>query len=138
MARRKKNTIDITKLNTYPLLLKELQEHPDYADKDLSSLNLTVYDSFEAGIKDVDRAISHLKRYLAANKNFIKTFKDEQLISRIQLAKMLGISRQTLTQWINKGFITPLQSTYLSNTETFSTDAVLKELQEHKNSRSGK
>ncbi|SBW03089.1 hypothetical protein [uncultured Dysgonomonas sp.] len=138
MARRKKNIIDITKLNIYPLLLKELKEHPDYADKDLSSLTLTVYDSFEASIKDVDKAITHLKRYVTANKNFIKTFQNEQFISRIQLAKMLGISRQTLTGWINKGFITPLQSKYLKHTETFNTDTVLKELQEYKNAHSEK
>jgi predicted site-specific integrase-resolvase len=45
---------------------------------------------------------------------------------------MLGISRQTLTVWINKGFITPLKSKYLPNYETFSTDTVLQELNNYK------
>jgi predicted site-specific integrase-resolvase len=49
---------------------------------------------------------------------------------------MLGISRQTLTAWIDKGFITPLKSKYLPNVETFNTDAVLKELQDHKSKHS--
>ncbi|MDR2948338.1 MAG: hypothetical protein LBV71_03940 [Prevotella sp.] len=138
MPRRKKTTIDLKDLKSYPPLLKELQEHPLYADKDFTTLTLTVLDSYEPGIKDADKAITHLKRYVAANKSFIKTFRDEQFINRVQLAKMLGISRQTLTGWINKGFITPLQSKYLRETETFNTDAVLRELQDYRNKQSGK
>lgn len=138
MPRRKQTTIKLTDLKTYPLLLKELQENQHYADKDLTSLTLTVLDSYEPGIKDVNKAIIHLKRYVAANKNFIRTFRDEQLINRIQLAKMLGISRQTLTGWIKKGFITPLQSKYLRGTEIFNTDAVLNELQNYRDKQSGK
>lgn len=138
MARRRKNTIDLKSLKIYPLLLKELKFHPDYADKDLTSLQLNVYDSFEASIKDVDKAILLLRRYVAANKKFISTIKDEQLINRVELSRMLGISRQTLTEWIKKGFITPQKSKYLRNTETFNTDAVLKELQDYQNMHSGK
>lgn len=138
MARRKKNTINLKSLKTYPLLLKELESHPDYADKDLTSLNLTVYDSFEASIKNVDKAILRLKRYIAANKKFIHLVEDEQLINRVELSKMLGISRQTLTEWIKKGFITPQKSKYLRNTETFNTDAVLQELQDYQITHSEK
>lgn len=138
MARRKKNTIDLKSLKIYPLLLEELEKNPDYADKDLTSLNLTVYDSFEASIKNVDKAILRLKRYVAANKNFINMVEDEQLINRVELSKMLGISRQTLSEWIKKGFITPQKSKYLRNTETFSTNAVLRELQDYQNTHSEK
>lgn len=138
MARRKKTTIDLKSLKIYPRLLEELQEHPDYADKDHSTLTLTVLDNYEPVIKDVDKAILRLKRYVAANKQFIETFKNEQFINRVQLAKMLGVSRQTLTSWIDKGFITPSQSKYLRNTETFNTDAVLRELRDHSLKTSGK
>lgn len=131
MARRKKTTINLKTLKTYSLLLEELQADPDYTDKDLSTLTLTVLDNYEAVIKNVDKAISSLKRYVAANKQFINTFQEEQFINRVQLAKMLGISRQTLTTWIDKGFITPRQSKYLRNTETFDTNAILQELQDH-------
>lgn len=138
MARRKKNTIDLKSLKIYSLLLEELEKYPNYADKDFTSLNLTVYDSFEANIKDVDKAILRLKRYIAANKKFIDTVEDEQLINRVELSKMLGISRQTLSQWIKKGFITPQKSKYLRNVETFSTDAVLRELQAYQCTHSEK
>lgn len=120
-------------MKIYPLLLEELEKNPDYVDKDLTSLALTVYDSFEASIKDVDKAILRLKRYVAANKNFINMVEDEQLINRVELSKMLGISRQTLSEWIKKGFIAPQKSKYLRNTETFSTNAVLRELQDYQN-----
>jgi len=138
MPRRRKSEITLSKLTSYPVLLKELQEHPDYADKDLSTLKLTVLDNYEASIKDVDKVIAHFKRYLAANKNFIETLQDEQIINRVRLAKMLGITRQTLTEWINKGFITPMKSKYLSSVETFNTDTVLKELEQHRLEHSDK
>ncbi len=138
MARRKKNIIDLKSLETYSLLLKELEAHPDYTSKDLTSLQLTVYDSFDASIKNVDKAILHLKRYVAANKKFIESIEGEQLINRVELSKMLGISRQTLTDWIKKSFIAPQKSKYLRNTETFNTDAVLQELQDYQNTHSGK
>ncbi len=132
MPRRKQTTINLKELECYLILLEELRNNPSYSEKDLTTLKLTVLDSYEATIKEVDKAIKHLQHYVAAKKNTIETFKDEQLISRVQLAKMLGISRQTLTIWISKGFITPLKSKYLSNVETFSTDAVLEELREYK------
>jgi len=132
MPRRKLTTINLKELEIYPTLIEELRNNPDYKDKDFTTLKLTVLDSYEATIKEVDKAIKHLHYYVAANKNAIEIFKDEQLIHRVQLAKMLGISRQTLTAWIKKGFITPQKSNYLSNTETFSTDAVLQELNNYK------
>jgi len=106
MSRRKLTTINLKELECYPTLLEELRNNPAYSGKDLTTLKLTVLDSYEATIKEVDKAIKHLQYYIAARKNTIETFKDEQLISRVQLAKMLGITRQTLTAWINKGFIT--------------------------------
>jgi DNA-binding transcriptional MerR regulator len=136
MPRRKQTTINLKELESYPALIEELRNNPAYSDKDLATLKLTVFDSYEATIKEVDKAIKHLQYYITAKKNTIETFKDEQLIHRVQLAKMLGISRQTLTAWINKGFITPQKSKYLSNVEIFSTDAVLEELRKYQTAHS--
>jgi DNA-binding transcriptional MerR regulator len=112
MPRRKLTTINLKELESYTTLLEELQNNPVCSDKDLSTLKLTVLDNYEATIKEVDKAIKHLQHYVVAKKNTIETFNDEQLINRVQLAKMLGISRQTLTAWINKGFITPRYNCY--------------------------
>jgi DNA-binding transcriptional MerR regulator len=136
MPRRKQTIINLKEFGIYPALIEELRNNPIYSDKDLTTLKLTVLDSYEATIKEVDKAIKHLQYYVAAKKNTIETFKDEQLINRVKLSKMLGISRQTLTAWINKGFITPLESKYLPNVETFSTDAVLEELRKYKSEHS--
>ena len=132
MPRRRLTTINLNKLETYSALIEELRNNPDFADKDFFTLKLTVLDSYEATIKEADKAIKHLQHYVIAKKNTIETFKDEQLINRVKLAKMLGISRQTLTAWINKGFVTPQKSKYLPNVETFNTDAVLEELNKYK------
>jgi DNA-binding XRE family transcriptional regulator len=132
MSRRKLTTINLKELETYPALIEELRNNPTYAEKDLTTLKLTILENYEATIKEVDKAIKHLQHYVVAKKNTIETFQDEQIIHRTQLAKMLGISRQTLTTWINKGFITPLKSKYLPNVEIFHTDTVLEELNEYK------
>lgn len=137
MARRKKTIIDITKLNIYPKLIEELKSRPAFADKDLKTLSLSVLDNYEATIVDIDKAIRSLKFYLVASKNKITILQGEQLITRQQLAKMLGITRQTLTSWIDKGFITPIQSKHLGD-ETFYTDEILKELEYYKLKNSSK
>ena len=100
MPRRKQTTINLKKLEIYSDLIDELRNNPAYADKDLKTLKLTVYDNYEPTIKEVDKVIKHLQYYVAAKKNTIETFQGEQIIHRVQLAKMLGISRQTLTSWI--------------------------------------
>ena len=132
MPRRRQTTINLKELKFYHILIDELRNNPAYVDKDLTTLKLTVFDSYEASIQDVDKAIDNLKFYVTAKKDAIDTFEGEQIISRVQLAKMLGITRQTLTTWINKGFITPLKPKHLSDIETFNTDAVLQELNKHK------
>jgi DNA-binding transcriptional MerR regulator len=136
MPRRKLTTINLKELDAYPSLIEEFRNNPAYSDKDLSSLKLTILDSYEATIKEVDKAIKYLQHYVAANKNTIETLQGEQLINRVRLAKMLGISRQTLTVWINKGFITPFKSKYLPDYETFNTSAVLQELNKYKTEHS--
>ena len=132
MPRRKLTTINLKELETYSALIEELQDNPAYADKDLTTLKLTVLDNYEATIKEVDKVIKHLQHYVVAKKNTIEVFQGEQLISRTKLSKILGISRQTLTAWITKGFITPQKSKYLPNVETFSKSTVLQELNNYK------
>jgi DNA-binding transcriptional MerR regulator len=138
MPRRKQTVINLEELDVYPALLEELRHHRIYSDKDFDTLKMTVLESYEPTIRDIDKVITHLQYYVAAKKNAIETLEDEQLINRTKLAKMLGVSRQTLSHWIDKGFITPLQSKYLSNTETFNTDAVLSQLRQYKTTHPGK
>lgn len=132
MARRKKTIIDLKQLDIYPKLIEELKANTSFSDKDLNTLRLSIMDSYEAVIIDVDKAISNIKRYVAINSKSIEIFQDTQIISRNQLAKMLGITRQTLTTWIDKGFITPINPKHIPTEETFSTDLVIEELENYK------
>jgi hypothetical protein len=75
----------------------KLQNNPAYSDKELTTLKLTVFDSYKIIIKEVDKAIKHLQNYVVARNNTIKIFQGEQFINRIHLAKILGISRQPPT-----------------------------------------
>ncbi|MDD4972615.1 MAG: hypothetical protein PHT07_24555 [Paludibacter sp.] len=81
----------------------ELGNDPAYSGKDFATLKLTVLDSYELSIKDVDKAITNLQRYITANKELIETFKDEQLVNRIQLAKMIPrLLYANLCKWEQK------------------------------------
>jgi predicted site-specific integrase-resolvase len=48
---------------------------------------------------------------------------------------MLKISRPTLDKWIRDGFIIPVQSNVLPNTEIFPPELILKQLQNQKNKK---
>jgi len=72
MPRRKKTTINLNELECYHTLIEELRNNPDFSDKDLTTLKLTVLDSYEATIKEVDKAIIHFQYYVAAKKNSIE------------------------------------------------------------------
>ena len=102
MPRRKQTTINLKELDTYSALIAELQNNPAYSDRDLTTLKLTVFDNYEATIKEVDKVIKHFQHYVVAKKNTIEVFQGEQLIHRVQLTKMLGISRQTLTALVKE------------------------------------
>lgn len=67
-----------------------LQTDPAYIGRDLTTLKLTVLDSYEAKIKDVDKTINRLKRFIAVNKSFMETFEGEQLINRAQTTLILN------------------------------------------------
>ena len=72
MPRRKQTTINLKELECYPILIEELQNNPTYSDKDLTTLKLTVYDSYEGTIKEVNKPIQHLQHDIIAKKNTIK------------------------------------------------------------------
>ena len=69
MPRRKQTTIKLDDMKIYPTLIEELRNNPTYSDKDFATLKLTVLDSYEVSIKDVDKAIISLQRYLSPNVN---------------------------------------------------------------------
>jgi predicted DNA-binding transcriptional regulator AlpA len=75
-------------------------------------------------IRDIDRAINNLTRYLTNNPNSIETVNGESLVSKKQIAKMLKISRPTLDKWIKEGFITPIKSKFLRGAHIFPPELI--------------
>jgi hypothetical protein len=133
MPRRKKYTILAKELACYDEIVSELEKLPQVADEyDMITVQITVLKKIDPYIKDIEAIITHFERYLSANRKYIQTFEGEELINRVRLAKMLGISRQSLSEWIKKGFITPVQSKYIPHTETFYTNTVLEQLKQYK------
>lgn len=116
----------------YKTTVSELQKNPELADYDMETIEISVKKKITPRIRDVDKAINNLTRYIAVNKKFIRSINGEAVVSKKEIAKMLKISRPTLDQWIREGFITQVQSEVLSKTETFPPDLILKQLQKQK------
>ena len=64
MPRRKLTTINLKELECYPALIEELWNNPNYSVKDLSTLKLTVLDSYKPTIKEVDKQCPERRRRL--------------------------------------------------------------------------
>jgi hypothetical protein len=118
MPRRKKYTLSAKGLPIYEVIVEELSKNPELANYDMATIEISVLKTIEPFIKNIDAVISHFEWYLVKNKKNIPVFSGEEIINRILLAKMLGISRQTLSDWIRKGFITPVRSKRVSNMQT--------------------
>lgn len=128
MGRRKTTTIAIRELKCFPTILKELQTLPGFADYEIKEGIICLKGKkAPAFILDVDKAISNLKRYQLVNQHLIPTLGQHQIIRRVRLAKILGISRPTLNQWIANNFISPLIVPNIPG-EIFPLDKVLSQL----------
>lgn len=131
MPRRKQIKIQAKDIPLYESLVSELSKNPELADYDMESIEITIKKKYEPYIKDIDKAISNLQHYYAANKQYIETFNGKQIISKKDLARMLKISRPTLDNWIKNDFI---KSSVIPRTpiESFQIDEVIEQLRKQK------
>ena len=135
MPRRKQYKISARQTAIYEAIVSELQKNPELADYDMKTMEISVKKKIVPRIRNIDKAIDNLKRYIVVNKEFIQIVNGEAIVSKKDIAKMMKISRPTLDKWIRDGFITPVQSTVLPNTEVFPPDLILKQLQNQKNKK---
>jgi len=135
MPRRKQYKISARQTAIYDAIVAELQKNPELADYDMETIEISVKKKITPRIRDIDKAIDNLKRYIAVNKEFIQIVNGEAIVSKKDIAKMLKISRPTFDKWIRDGFIIPVQSNVLPNTEIFPPDLILKQLQNQKNKK---
>lgn len=132
MPRRKQYKISARQTAIYEAIVAELQRNPELADYDMETIEISVKKKITPRILNVDRAIDNLKRYIVVNKEFIQIVNGEAIVSKKDIARMLNISRPTLDKWIRDGFIIPVQSNVLPNTEVFPPDQILEQLQNQK------
>lgn len=135
MPRRKQYKIPAREMAIYEAIVSELQKNPELADYDMETIEISVKKKITPRIRDIDKAIDNLKRYILVNKEFIQIVNGEAIVSKKDIAKMLKISRPTLDKWIRDGFITPVQSNVLPNAEVFPPDLILEQLQNQKNKK---
>lgn len=135
MPRRKQYKISARQTAIHDTIVSELQKNPELADYDMETIEISVKKKITPRIRDIDKAIDNLKRYIVVNKEFIQIVNDEAIVSKKDIAKMLKISRPTLDKWIREGFVSPTKSKVLPNTGIFPPDLILKQLQNQKNKK---
>lgn len=135
MPRRKQYKISARHTSIYDTIVSELQKNPELADYDMETIEISVKKKITPRIRDIDKAINNLTRYVAMNKEYIQTINGETVVSKKEIARMLKISRPTLDKWIKEEFIIPVHSEVLPNAETFPPDLILEQLQNQKNKK---
>ena len=135
MPRRKQYKILARQTAIHDTIVSELQKNPELADYDMETIEISVKKKITPRIRNIDKAIDNLKRYIAVNKEFIQIVNDEAIVSKKDIAKLLKISRPTLDKWIREGFVSPTKSKVLPNTDIFPPDLILKQLQNKKNKK---
>lgn len=135
MPRRKQYKISARQTAVYEAIVSELQKSPELADYDMETIEISVKKKITPRIRDIDKAIDNLKRYILVNKEFIQIVNGEAIVSKKDIAKMLKISRPTLDKWIREGFIIPVKSNVLPNADVFPPNLILEQLQNQKNKK---
>lgn len=135
MPRRKQYKISARQTSIYDVIVSELQKNPELANYDMETIEISVKKKITPRIRNIDKAINNLTRYIAVNKEYIRIMNGETIVSKKEIVKMLKISRPTLDKWIKEKFITPVKSEVLPNAETFPPDLILKQLQNQKNKK---
>ena len=131
MPRRKKQIIPIKDLAISSEIIKELEQHPELADYDMDTLQITILKKHKTQIQNLDKVISNLKHYWAINEKHISIINGEVVIFKTDIIKMMKISRPTLDKWIKDGNITPQYSTFFKK-HIFPPKLILEQLEAYK------
>lgn len=106
MPNKKTKKIRISDLKCYEAIHDELSNLPEYRDYAISDGILYLKEYVPPVIKDVDKAVENIKFCYATKKYRFEVLPNgKELIGQKILAKMAGVSRQTIARWENLGFI---------------------------------
>lgn len=133
MPRRRKIEIKASELACFDTQVEELRTRPEFADFDPVSLRVWAYESHEQELKNVDKALRHLDRwlYIHEDKNELRAFDGGRLMNKKELAAALGITRPTLYRWLGSKWFEGCRDERMSRDEYYSSSAVCEALQRY-------
>lgn len=105
MPNKKTKTVKIRHLECFSAIYGELAQNPEYAGYEIEEAVLQVKSYIPPTVKDVDKAIEKIRFSHATRKYKYPVFEGRELIDQKTLAKMAGVSRQTVARWEELGFI---------------------------------
>lgn len=105
MPNKKTKTVKIRHLECFSAIYGELAQDPEYAGYEIEEAVLQVKSYIPPTVKDVDKAIEKIRFSHATRKYKYPVFEGRELIDQKTLAKMAGVSRQTVARWEELGFI---------------------------------
>lgn len=106
MPKRKTKKINIRDLKCFDTICKELSEYPEYKGYMLGEGVLHIKEYVPPTINDVDKVIANIRFSHATKKYKYEVLPNgKELIDQQTLAKMAGVSRQTIARWESLHFI---------------------------------
>lgn len=92
MPRRRRIEIKASELACFDTLVEALRSRSEFADFDPASLRVWAYESHEQELKNVNKVIRHLDRwlYIHEDKNELPAFDSGRLMNKKDLAAALG------------------------------------------------
>lgn len=106
MPNRKTAKIAIRNLKCFGIIAREIaEEYPEYETYLIDESVLHIKEYVPPTINDIDKVLEKLKFNYATKKYKYETYRDKELIDQKLLAKMAGVTRQTVARWEQMGFI---------------------------------
>ena len=106
MPNRKTAKIEICKLTCFGIIAREIaEEYLEYENYLIDEGVLHIKEYVPPTINDIDKVLDKLKFNYATRKYKYETYRDKELIDQKLLAKMAGVTRQTVARWEQMGFI---------------------------------
>ena len=106
MPNRKTAKIPIRNLKCFGIIAREIaEEYPEYENYLIDEGVLHIKEYVPPTINDIDKVLEKLKFNYTTKKYKYETYRDKELIDQKLLAKMAGVTRQTVARWEQMGFI---------------------------------
>ena len=132
MPNRKTAKIEICKLKCFGIIAREIaEEYPEYENYLIDEGVLHIKEYVPPAINDIDKVLDKLKFNYATRKYKYETYRDKELIDQKLLAKMAGVTRQTVARWEQMGFISR-SDVGLSRDRYFQIKEVISQLEKLK------